>query len=555
MRFHHDIRFFSDSAAITHSLHFDFLLFAEVKVNSIHNYEWHRTSSEFICSSSCGCLKSLHTNLSFYFLFLKMLLIYSCVSAFTIASAPFEETMCFYIKAVGDWTKALRQTFETRIQDGSESSLRVQIRGPYGAPAQHVGGYQRVVLIAGGVGSTPFCSVCKDIFHKMDHEIEQEVTSDEEIRASKKFRKVERELMSCIAELYNEAMEDIEEENVETDRESKPYSLGALFAITNEFGDGGSVAEPSMRKIVGRINDLKNLQCRNPDSPSTGAKLPLSYPCNHFESREFMASRSVICMNDAQCSTIVGSKLQLNRWEKWLSSLHTISVNMSLYMIMLLRVVMLAYASIFDSMPTMSPSSQTSVLYDNMWITWCDTLLGLLILLVTSATLCIELLVYRKSFFKSKGSLTDALLLIPVSALSICLGIDAIIGRSKGFFLPTYIHFGVILPLLMVLLLVRLHRVIGSRVLLADSYSHSDYKIIRAIDFIWTTPYDDDDDWLREELAHLADGARLSLHRYVTREKHDVECGTDAGKDRGLAGVSTSFGYVILSVNIVQHAV
>lgn len=462
--------------------------------------------------------------------------------AFTIASAPTEKDMCFYIKRAGDWTEALRKLFEKGLEGDSELSLPVQIRGPYGAPAQHVGGYQRVVLIAGGVGSTPFCSVCKDIFHKMDHVMEREDSSDEEIRSSKKFRNAQKELMSCIAELYDEAMEDIETENIQSGREILPYSLGALFAITNDFGGGSGHAVRSMRKIVARVDELKTLNCEKVDSPiSQGSSIRFqNWP--HSESRETAASRSVFSIDTPAQTAVVGRKLQLNRSEKWLAILHTISVNMSLYMIMLLRVVVLAYASIFDSMPAMPTRPQKSALYDKLWITWLDSLLGLLILIVISTTLCVEIIVHRGTFFRSKGSMADTLLLIPVSALSVCLGLDSITGGRIGSFLPAYIHFGVILPLLMILLLVRLHRVIGSRVLLADSYSHGDYDIIRAIDFIWTTPYDDDDEWLRQELAPLADGASLSLHRYVTREKHIAEGGLGVDEGGRTRGLSTNSG-------------
>lgn len=55
--------------------------------------------------------------------------------------------------------------FSEQCQDGSE--FVVQLRGPHGAPAQHVGNYEHVVLISGGIGSTPFCSIIKDSCNAM----------------------------------------------------------------------------------------------------------------------------------------------------------------------------------------------------------------------------------------------------------------------------------------------------------------------------------------------------------------------------------------------------
>eukprot|EP00172_Hildenbrandia_rubra_P001778 Plantae.Rhodophyta-Hildenbrandia_rubra.ctg2371.p1 GENE.Plantae.Rhodophyta-Hildenbrandia_rubra.ctg2371~~Plantae.Rhodophyta-Hildenbrandia_rubra.ctg2371.p1 ORF type:complete len:977 (-),score=143.22 Plantae.Rhodophyta-Hildenbrandia_rubra.ctg2371:20-2950(-) len=79
---------------------------------------------------------------------------------FTIASAPHEEEMIFYVKACGDWTCALYQIFNERVQ-GIDDDVEVHIRGPFGSPAQHVGQFEHVLLIGGGVGATPFCSVTK----------------------------------------------------------------------------------------------------------------------------------------------------------------------------------------------------------------------------------------------------------------------------------------------------------------------------------------------------------------------------------------------------------
>lgn len=86
---------------------------------------------------------------------------------FTIASAPHEMEIVFYIKAVGDWTKSLYELFENRtiLNDEDGDDIEIFIRGPYGAPAQHVGQFDRVILIGGGVGATPFCSVVKDSYY------------------------------------------------------------------------------------------------------------------------------------------------------------------------------------------------------------------------------------------------------------------------------------------------------------------------------------------------------------------------------------------------------
>lgn len=82
---------------------------------------------------------------------------------FTIASSPHESEMLFYIKINGDWTKRLYRLFKERVNDVDD--IQIHVRGPYGAPAQHVGQYDHVVLISGGVGATPMCSITKYAHH------------------------------------------------------------------------------------------------------------------------------------------------------------------------------------------------------------------------------------------------------------------------------------------------------------------------------------------------------------------------------------------------------
>lgn len=110
--------------------HFEAGQYAEMKVPEISSWEWH---------------------------------------PFTIASAPHEPEMVFYVKVAGNWTNRLYQIFCERGRDVAPGDVRVHIRGPFGAPAQHVGEYDHVILIGGGVGATPFCSVTKSAQYLLEH--------------------------------------------------------------------------------------------------------------------------------------------------------------------------------------------------------------------------------------------------------------------------------------------------------------------------------------------------------------------------------------------------
>jgi predicted ferric reductase len=72
--------------------------------------------------------------------------------AFTIASAPGEDHLRFFVRNLGDWTAKIRQH--------DLVGARVYVEGPYGRfePLPEDPAGRRVVWVAGGVGITPFLS-------------------------------------------------------------------------------------------------------------------------------------------------------------------------------------------------------------------------------------------------------------------------------------------------------------------------------------------------------------------------------------------------------------
>lgn len=111
-------------------------------------------------------VSSFHA-LIFYFTEIKVPAINKEWHPFTIASAPHEENLTFFIKNLGDWTNSLHEHYSQRMNSESSDStpLPIEVRGPYGAPCQETQQYSRVVLISGGIGATPFASICKHIHH------------------------------------------------------------------------------------------------------------------------------------------------------------------------------------------------------------------------------------------------------------------------------------------------------------------------------------------------------------------------------------------------------
>jgi predicted ferric reductase len=92
---------------------------------------------------------------------------------FTISSAPSEETLQFHIRCVGDWTTSIRNLFDTDDQDTfmiknpvksyNGDPITVKVDGPFGTAASEVYHYKYVMLVAAGIGVTPFASLLKHL--------------------------------------------------------------------------------------------------------------------------------------------------------------------------------------------------------------------------------------------------------------------------------------------------------------------------------------------------------------------------------------------------------
>ena len=115
---------------------------------------------------------------------------------FTLTSAPEEDYLSVHIRCVGDFTNALAAsvgcTFESGKQvNGPNSSAvvgidekaanmdvnpairkilpRVYIDGPFGSASEDVFKYEIVVLVGAGIGVTPFASILKSIWYRMNY--------------------------------------------------------------------------------------------------------------------------------------------------------------------------------------------------------------------------------------------------------------------------------------------------------------------------------------------------------------------------------------------------
>jgi len=105
---------------------------------------------------------------------------------FTLTSAPEEDYISVHIRVVGDFTTALAKAvgcdFDSKdkgeaggkVVGRSNNALnrtlpRVMVDGPFGSASEDFLNYETVLLVGAGIGVTPFASILKSIWYRMNN--------------------------------------------------------------------------------------------------------------------------------------------------------------------------------------------------------------------------------------------------------------------------------------------------------------------------------------------------------------------------------------------------
>lgn len=350
-----------------------------------------------------------------------------------------------------------------------------------------------------------------------------------------------------------------EEENVSVWTSEKAWPPGHTSTDNNSSKRGVSFHQEKMDKgntkrvTVGAATssvsttpvtlELRKLDIDSEiDEPNTEFKFDVSDIRDMGRSPGSFA-RKTMNIDDAVTASIVRDKAELRLRSRTARFFHSISVNMFLCLLTLSRVVLVAYMHLFYASYVQGPMKMPGRGSPSAWLTVLDVILGIIVILTLFVSLMVEVLLLQKSFFSNFGLCIDLFVLLPVAAGSIVVSVCALAQGSDHIDpLVAGIHFGVLVGGLTLLMMYRLGRIVGSRVMIADRFRDRGFEKLKAVDFMWTTPYGGDDEWIRDELGGLAeDGKELSLHRYVTREKKEdcLENGVESTK-----GMNTNFGYV-----------
>ena len=103
---------------------------------------------------------------------------------FTLTSAPEEDYISIHIRVVGDFTAAFAKSlgcdFDAKdLPEKGEGKVvpppvnkvlpRVMVDGPFGSASEDFLNYETVLLVGAGIGVTPFASILKSIWYRMNN--------------------------------------------------------------------------------------------------------------------------------------------------------------------------------------------------------------------------------------------------------------------------------------------------------------------------------------------------------------------------------------------------
>ncbi|ORX34383.1 ferric reductase NAD binding domain-domain-containing protein [Kockovaella imperatae] len=107
---------------------------------------------------------------------------------FTLTSAPEEDYISVHIRVVGDWTTAFAKALGADLGDSQQKKIeetggarelvlspsvgkvlpRIMIDGPFGSASEDFTKFETVLLVGAGIGVTPFASILKSIWYRLN---------------------------------------------------------------------------------------------------------------------------------------------------------------------------------------------------------------------------------------------------------------------------------------------------------------------------------------------------------------------------------------------------
>lgn len=501
---------------------------------------------------------------------------------FTIASAPHEAELVFYVKAAGDWTTALFQLFAERFRDESSEDIQIHVRGPFGAPAQHVDHFDHLVLIGGGVGATPFCSIVKTLDNYMTQWQQNRSRNN---RNTNRRRRTSSSGGSLSSESISSGPQNIHSDTTMSSyvtAHQMPDLSGESFwsqklsnlptaAVKIPASRSLEIRSPSRSEFKNSNvhaasirDDIEGFRQRtaNPNPALQSEWQEVARPVSHASKASYWqavnslygdASIQATCKESFDIllgmsfgtPTLV-SQLQRRRKEGQMPSIgagfsvengdidlgvftdktflflvymKSVTANLALLWALLCRGVIAGAAAMFGAV---SVQRNGFAIYSSPLLLSID--LGLTALIAVGVAIPAFVEVYKL------GPTTfafwfDIFLLTPCTFFSVLANILAFAGVASSLEYAGSLSLFVIWPLTAALFLLRLIHVVGERVSMGETRLRPVVKGARSVEFHWTTPTREDDSWLVDELCNQHREKVTKLYRYITRQKAPEDAG------------------------------
>lgn len=88
---------------------------------------------------------------------------------FSVSSSPFDgdDRLKVLIKPYGEWTHQLQDEVVAAVKPGPcPFAIKAAVEGPYGHESDYFLHYETLILVAGGIGVSPFVAILRDLLHR-----------------------------------------------------------------------------------------------------------------------------------------------------------------------------------------------------------------------------------------------------------------------------------------------------------------------------------------------------------------------------------------------------
>lgn len=456
---------------------------------------------------------------------------------FTIASAEFESDMSFYIKRLGDWTNALHAEFEDRLSETATRPIELFVRGPFGAPTQDVHKYSRIVLISGGIGATPFVSICKQLNH-LHEEHNNKVHSDHLPQENETLMDdaTEIRIRQAVKNIYDVDMDVLDIECTAENNQRERVAVQRMVHVADMLrGIAGSVCWFFQKSSP---NDSEAAQPPRPgDDVESYIESTITTSRTPRESIASISTNPPTSFKDNMIRKLSSVRLQLaspnslteeekrTRQEQaklgdWRSNLllalHSSRVTFILALICVARMTVIICASIFKS----GFVRLHEPLAGGRWVALVYAILSTVITFVTVLTVLIEISLHQLASMNSAYRLLELIVLGPLSIVLTGLEFHRWATNNPGAPVLVFTQYILMQSITFMLVVGRMRRAVrryGLLHLRNRSVHNKSPDHIPDADFVWTVSDDASDAWVRRELTPVALGRAVTLHRYVTK--------------------------------------